>query len=74
MGAALPRGGGVEAVRRAVDMFNTVKALPDGWYLIHVDGCVVDNPKDWITVPDEAMPAVKFIIEEVERDDGKGND
>ncbi len=50
-------------------MFNTVKAPPDGWYLIHVDGCVVDNPKDWITVPDEAMPAVRFIIEEVERDE-----
>ncbi len=42
---------------------------PAGWYLIHSDGRVVDNPKDWITVPDEAMPAVRFIIEEVERDE-----
>lgn len=67
MGAALPRGGGVEAVRRVENMFNAVKAPPAGWYLIHVDGRVVDNPKDWITVPDEAMPAVRFIIEEVER-------
>ena len=49
-------------------MINAVKAPPDGWYLIHLDGCVVDNPKDWITVPDEALPAVRFIIEEVERD------
>lgn len=49
-------------------MINAMKAPPAGWYLIHVDGRVVDNPKDWITVPDEAMPAVRFIIEEVERD------
>ena len=42
---------------------------PAGWYLIHSDGRLVDNPKDWQKVPDEAMPAVRFIIEEVEKDE-----
>lgn len=55
-------------------MINAAKTPPEGWYLVHTDGRLVDNPKDWQKVPDEAMPAVKFIIEEVERDDGKGND
>ena len=55
-------------MRRAGNMFNKVEAPPAGWYLIHVDGHIIDNPKDWQKVPDEAMPAVKFIIEEVERD------
>lgn len=49
-------------------MINAAKTPPEGWYIVHTDGHLVDNPKDWQKVPDEAMPAVRFIIEEVEQD------
>lgn len=37
-------------------------------FIVKWDGRLVDNPKDWIEIPEKAMPVVMFIIEEVERD------
>lgn len=34
-------------------------------FIVKWDGRLVDNPKDWIEIPEKAMPAVMFIIEEV---------
>ena len=45
-----------------------VNAPKKGWYLIYSDGRLIDNPKDWIIVPDKAMPAIKKIIEWVNED------
>lgn len=39
-------------------------------FIVGWDGNLLDNPKDWIEIPEKAMPAVMFIIKEV-KEDGK---
>lgn len=37
-------------------------------FIVGWDGNLLDNPKDWIEIPEKAMPAVMFIIKEVQTD------